>query len=527
MVKYRRGDDAKMLPRSEYLDYYGQKIYFRFENRKNGRSISMSFYDTWTDPAKAKKLFERIYTVPKDIQNENGEMIARSLAPKMFRAAFPALKVKKTNQEQLHFRKACFPHMPMAVLAVCDTESFISIRSMSKSYADELRQGMKWAVEHYGHYLLSDLKPDVMAQDLLSLSDRKANSVIRSLYHLVMYENVWGFKLANPWESFLQISRNNRVPKKSSNRKKSEIICLSEREFTRILSRVLNLLQTTADTRLFAFLLYLTTPLSIEEICVLRFGDFKLLKEYSDCLIVEVNKELLRKKGAKNHCLHPINNPFRNRTYPLPSLVRQAFSLIEKPDEKQLLIHHPQNIGRYFVPAQYRKYICEEIIGYGDGIHEVSATISNNNSKLEEIIKETVRINLLTCGIETDELSYLFGNKPKSTSGYFYCDFGAEGELNRLTLLQDRWIGEYDQYVIGCHNPAAYAGADSKREEYTFTEPGELLRLQAQPGMLLNASVRLNIAIETPHKDTDEFISFLIRSSRGINTTIEMEEADG
>lgn len=516
-----------MMPRSKYADYFGLKIFSRFENRKKGRIVKLSFYDTWTNPKKAEKLFCRVYTVPKDALEDTEENIAYRFAPKLLRAAFPASSVQADDDEQKKFRERCFPHMPLAVIAVCDMEAMITFSRWKEDYANEIRHGMNTLVERYGRFRLEELKPRSISQDLFTLSDRKANNVIRAIQNLVQYENACGFHFSDPWSDFLQVNQKNRKPMRSSGRRNSEIICLSDKDIFRLIRTTMTRSSDTLDAKLFAFLLYLTTPLSLEEICALSFGDFMYLKEYSSCLVVKVDKAYIKKEHATNHKLVPLDGPFQNRLYPLPAVIRKSFQMLNKPKSNRPLIHHPDNTARYMQPSQFRQFICDEIIGNREATLSVSSFLVENKSRLERILKETVRNNLSMCGIEEDELFYLYGKKPKSTSGYFYCDFGAEGELNRLSLLQDRWLGDYGHYVEGSFGDLSFDLSPTKITGGESFDNDNPVSLRALPGMLLSANIKLQIEADQSRCGHAEPMTVSVRSTRGFSATIETETSNG
>lgn len=523
MIKYVLGDDGEMLPRSKSIDYYGLKIFYRFENRNNGLSVCLSFYDTWKEQTKPKKLFERIY-IARDVEEGNEDSVLIRLIPKLLRTAFPAPSIGDSDGPQKQLRKECFPYMPLAVIAACDTDAIVHMNRWSEAYATEIRKAMDFLVEQYGRFRIEELKPLDISQALLRIPERKASNVIRAIHNLVLYENATGFHFDNPWDDYLKVYRQNRKTARKSGRRNTEINCLSDYEFFRTIKDVLLKFSRTKDVMWFAFLIYMTTPLSLEEICALTYRDFEFLQEYKNCLVVNVSQEYIKKEKNKRYSISPFESPYRKRIYPMPALVREAFQQLETKDSSRPLIHHPQNTARYCSPSTLRKYICDKIIVKRGGLVSACSSLTENISKLDVIVKETVQSGLMRCGFEDDELSYMYGKKPGSTSGFYYCDFGAEGELNRLSLLQDRWLGDYEHYICDVFRDPGFDLAKTEPEATQSLMEGKPLYLYAQRGKLFSANVRLCIKAD---QSMSRPVALLVRSSRGFIATIQLEKTNG
>lgn len=207
------------------------------------------------------------------------------------------------------------------------------------------------------------------------------------------------------------------------------------------------------------------------------------------------------------------------------TVLKQDLSFI--PDSNGPLLYNPKNSSRFCSVSAFKRHIKNDIIEIGQGYSSVSPYLANNKDRFEYLIRNTVKNNLSLCGLEADEYAFLYGIKPNSTSGIHYCDFGAQGELRRLSLLQDRWLSKYQNRIDILSTPGFQPPA-SPIKEYTFLNPGDSFRLTADSGMQLAAEIKLELDsfIQTDNPQTDiqlQVFLLQLRSSRGLSARIEME----
>ena len=301
---------------------------------------------------------------------------------------------------------------------------------------------------------------------------------------------------------------------------------LPDWEFNRLLRAAILGLQEEHKPLLFAVLLFLATPLSLEEICALNYGDFQTLHEYTDCLTVHISKTYERQEGHKNYQLRKIQDYYKQRIFPLSTIIKLGFDSLTPGSPDALLIHNLREPHRHYRPDHLLQYIRREC----SAIIKTPQYKNKTPQQFLSLIKKTVENNYTTCGIEDDEFAYLFGCRPASTAGISYHDFGGEGELLRLSLLQDRWLTRYIRNIPSKEeNYSPLYFFDSPPAEHTLDAKNPLL-LYSSPGNTFTATIELTIepldeenSSDDPFYILEEAFAFRLTSRKGLSANISWD----
>lgn len=485
-----------MKPRSPSIDYYGFPIYYRFENRKSGRAVSLCLYDTWSNPRNPKKYADLPLSVPKDLQDVEDDEILQAVVVKYLKRVFPAPFQKELTQKQMALRTLFFPRLPLGIIVQCDFDAVLDLNKWTDSYRIEMQRAAVWLTEQFGSLTLAEAVPETIAENLPHESHRKTESVVRAIRFLYHFESSYGLPLENPWIEYSdQLSK--RQKSKNAGRRNAEYKSFSPATYSKLINYAVTDVFKNRDPKVFALLLFLTTPLSAEEICALRYGDFTRLRYYSNCMVIKIERTYTKEKKAKLSRLIEITDPYHKRIVPLATTVAKAFELLPKAAPEVLLIHHPNNPRRHMPADKFKAYVCSLIIQKAED--KFIDPIEIDKHKLIPMIKSTVFYHYVECDLEEDEISYMRGIKPQSTSGIHYCDFTAEGELNRLALMQDHWLSNYiptlngDSFYTYFHDYLRYIETDPPTR-FTMKAKGDSVLISSEPGELLHAIVKMKIA---------------------------------
>ena len=541
-----------MLPRSMCYDFYGLPIYYRLENRNEAPVYSLSLYDTWSHPGNGKKLCEKNLRLPKGHEGKSEEVIMEQLIPKFLRLAFPSPFVSAQMGKAGDWRESALRHLPLATVLAIDSDNIIDFNSWSKETARDFKYAAEWLTENHGRKLLHEIVPDTIGESLPHAKYTRVYAIAWTLQFLFLYETFRGVQLDNHWEEYANTIRRTHRNRRISGRKQTNLEYIPKDDLQQILRVALNALKVSQDSRTFAYLLFLATPLSLEEICALTFGDFEYLHEY-DGLVIHITKTCAKPEGGKNYRLTDISDSYACRDYPLPSILRQAFQYLKPASSDYFLVPHPTSPRKRFPPNQFLQYIWDNYLN----IKSRKTRIPYKKSRIQHLIKQTVMSNLSSCSFEEDELLFLYGKRPESTAGLYYCDFGAEGELYRLSALQDRWLSKYvlpvrEEYLED-GNPMEKQGIQKGKrqredvldfsyllyqnpvpQDYVLSDKESSFVILSNPGKLLAATIDLSIKParkpEPPSAPksqsealTTDMLVFRLCAERGLSAIINWE----
>ena len=165
--------------------------------------------------------------------------------------------------------------------------------------------------------------------------------------------------------------------------------------------------------------------------------------------------------------------------------------------------------------------------GMNHGFGHLSVDLTKN---MNGAVNATVQYQFSATGMEEDEYHYLFGTRPTSTAGIHYCDFGAEGELKRLSLFQDRWLGTYDRQIYGDLKDLDSSPSRISEMSFDLRAKGDSICVNSTPGKKLTATFKLQIdPIRSDLTSGDgssnetEIVMLRLRSEHGMSGTIRRE----
>ena len=226
--------------------------------------------------------------------------------------------------------------------------------------------------------------------------------------------------------------------------------------------------------------------------------------------MIHITKICAKPEGEKKYRLIDISDSYASRYYPLPAILRQAFQHLKPLPSDYFLVPHPTSPRKRLPPDQFLQYIWDNIIN----VKARKKHIPYKKSRIQHLIKQTVMNNLSSCAFEEDELLFLCGKRPESTAGLYYCDFGAEGELYRLSSLQDRWLSKYVLPV-----------REEKTEDGNWVEKREKRNGKGQRGKTLDTSYHFyRDPVPQKYVISDKESSFVISSNPGkaLTATIDL-----
>lgn len=327
------------------------------------------------------------------MRDKSEEEILLSLIPKFLRRAFPAPTSKVLSDKEKDDRSSFILHLPLAAVLDCDCEAIIAINSWKTGNANDFRRAAAWLREIHPRLLLSEVIPERIAPTLPHTKSHLTDMIVWAVQYLFIYETACGHLDDNPWPSYRSARRQMHPRPRITGRSYTKLNVLPEREFNRLLRAAILGLQEEHKPLLFAVLLFLATPLSLEEICALNYGDFQTLHEYTDCLTVHISKTYERQEGHKNYQLRKIQDYYKQRIFPLSTIIKLGFDSLTPGSLDALLIHNPREPHRHYRPDHLLQYIRREC----SAIIKTPQYKNKTPQQFLSLIKKTVENNYTTC----------------------------------------------------------------------------------------------------------------------------------
>lgn len=245
--------------------FYGFPIYYRFEMCGQQRYLILSIRPN------NRVMLESNMRIPDSLQNSNADAVLSELVPKYLKNKFGRRKNGRVPEEKANL----FSTMPFPMVWQIDRDWLIHDCGWTSGTVREYDAGAEWVTKHFGFLTLEEITPEHVAGRLLSLSDRTQDKVIRLMRKLTEYEMMENNLSENPWQNYNpKIARRN-FPANALQSQAINETMLPNLEVERKVRICQRRWRETENPNYLAAFLYLTTMVSLSEICALNKSDLK------------------------------------------------------------------------------------------------------------------------------------------------------------------------------------------------------------------------------------------------------------
>ena len=424
------------------MDVHGVLINYRLENNLEGPRIVMELAkENKALPILLVNHSKRRFRVSQMLLNaapQSIENAAKALLQEYFCRLLEVKDPIRPTQEEKPAVDARSV-LPLEVLGLADRTSLQRFCDWNHDTMKRYDSMMDKLLEKLPPITLKELVPDGYAKVITNrgLDISRVTSVLRAWFR---YEMLLGTVTQNPWSSYTPYRR-----RKSAANSAAELIqknlgnrMIPNCTIHRIVQDCLDGLRVTGNPRFLAALFCLCLTVSEEEVCALTRGDLYRFRFFPDRMAVSVHQVMQMKQ--RRYYREEITESNRIRMVPLPNLLIEAVNLLlnhernkslyDQPDRP--LIYSAKNAKRSETPDNLNHWIY-------DTWKDLLGTLTTER-KLPVLMRNTVLTNLTKSSMEDEEVRYLQGLVLKTTAGQHYCDYEAETELNRLALLEERWL---------------------------------------------------------------------------------------
>lgn len=419
--------------------YYNFPLIYRVEYRNGHPTIILSYRQN------GKIIYEH---PPRRIKN----LSINSLPPKILEEFFQRLLSLEPPAEQrergLLLRRSLV-NLPLAALLAADSYTLFTNphSGRKKSSIEDDERAITLLLKHEGGTPWREVTPSRCSRWMYghNFSDHARISikrVMRSLFlrqaeERIIEEIPWcnydPNAASRPKQNFRSLIRTNVDP-----------TTLTDGQCQALLTPIAKAIQGGTVSGLdIALLLRLTLALPLEEICALTLGDFCFLQDYPSRLTVNITHHTVCAERQHSYRQFPLTDPYKIRKLPLASCVRDATEVYRGQRSTGSsapylpLVPHKSNNQRHMRPDILQKELEKRFIS----LTKQEITGKKKYPSLNQLLNRTAPRELNKSGFEDEELRFLLGQAPKLVSAKSYADYLNESELNKLGVLQDRWLG--------------------------------------------------------------------------------------